>query len=149
MNHQVEQLERSVQGAGSGNWRDRRGPQMHSGPPLATQGVRRGPNPPGVKVPARKKRGEIQIAATKERVPVEITPTPKRRSVEEDRKDADIVVVDASVLVHALYKVKKWCKEGREEVIIIPLEGTLQWNDRLKLTNMEHSSEHLRLPQER
>lgn len=52
--------------------------------------------------------------------------TSGRRSVEEPKrgeKDADIVVVDSSVLVNALYQVKKWCKEGRKEVIIIPLEG--------------------------
>jgi hypothetical protein len=50
---------------------------------------------------------------------------PGRRSFEGHRieKDADIVVVDASVLVHALYQVKKWCKEGRQEKIIVPLEG--------------------------
>lgn len=38
-------------------------------------------------------------------------------------KDADVVVVDASVLVHALSQLKKWCKDGRPEVILIPLEG--------------------------
>lgn len=41
-------------------------------------------------------------------------------------KDADVVVVDASVLVHALYQVKKWCKDGRQEKIIVPLEGQCQ-----------------------
>jgi hypothetical protein len=48
-----------------------------------------------------------------------------RRSFEGHRieKDADVVVVDASVLVHALYQVKKWCKDGRQEKIIVPLEG--------------------------
>ena len=43
---------------------------------------------------------------------------------ERNEKDADIVVVDASVLIHALGQVKKWCREGREEIIIVPLEGT-------------------------
>ena len=43
---------------------------------------------------------------------------------ERNEKDADIVVVDASVLIHALGQVKKWCREGREEIIIAPLEGT-------------------------
>jgi hypothetical protein len=38
-------------------------------------------------------------------------------------KDADIIVVDASVLVHALYQVKKWSRDGRKEIIIVPLEG--------------------------
>ena len=47
-----------------------------------------------------------------------------RRS-EENRpqKDADVVIVDASVLVHGLYHLKKWCRDGREEVVIVPLEG--------------------------
>ena len=40
-------------------------------------------------------------------------------------KDADVVVVDASVLVHALPQVKKWCRDGRKEVVIVPLEGEL------------------------
>src|SRR6266404_3366875 len=38
-------------------------------------------------------------------------------------KDADVVVVDASVLVNALGQLKKWCRDGQEEVIIVPLEG--------------------------
>lgn len=40
-----------------------------------------------------------------------------------DAKEADIIVVDASVLVHALYQVKRWCKDGRDQVLIVPLEG--------------------------
>lgn len=39
------------------------------------------------------------------------------------KKDADIVVLDASVLVHALDQLKKWCKSKREEIIVVPLEG--------------------------
>jgi hypothetical protein len=39
------------------------------------------------------------------------------------KKDADIVVVDASVLIHAIGQLKAWCRNGREEVIIVPLEG--------------------------
>ncbi|KAJ2922098.1 hypothetical protein H1R20_g14987, partial [Candolleomyces eurysporus] len=107
LNHQVEQLERSVHGTASPNWRDRRGPQVNGHAPVA---ARRGPNPSGVKVAPRKQH---QVPATE----------PKRRTDDEDRKEADVIVVDASVLVHALYKVKKWCKEGRQEVIIIPLEA--------------------------
>jgi hypothetical protein len=41
----------------------------------------------------------------------------------EEEKDADVVVVDASVLVHALHQVKRWCRDGREEIVIVPLEG--------------------------
>lgn len=51
-----------------------------------------------------------------------------RKSVDGEReaekdKDVDIIVVDASVLVHALYQVKKWCRDGRAEILIVPLEG--------------------------
>ncbi|KAF5335764.1 hypothetical protein D9611_009665 [Ephemerocybe angulata] len=114
LNHQVEQLEKTVHGTASGNWRDRRGPVSIAQP------VRRGPSSPGVKVAPRKKGGESQVAQTKV---VEAVPAARRAAVEENGKDADVVVVDASVLVHALYKVKKWCREGRDEVIIIPLEA--------------------------
>ncbi|KLO12088.1 hypothetical protein SCHPADRAFT_921493 [Schizopora paradoxa] len=44
---------------------------------------------------------------------------------EEERiipKDADVVVVDASVLIHALGQMKVWAKYGRQEIIIVPLE---------------------------
>ena len=34
-------------------------------------------------------------------------------------------MVDASVLIHALYQVKKWCRDGRRKIVIIPLEGTI------------------------
>lgn len=49
-----------------------------------------------------------------------------QRRVSDDQrdKDADVVVVDASVLIHALYQVKKWCRDGREEIVIVPLEGS-------------------------
>ena len=40
-------------------------------------------------------------------------------------KEADVIVVDASVLVNALGQVKKWCRDGQEEIIIVPLEGTV------------------------
>jgi hypothetical protein len=48
-----------------------------------------------------------------------------RRSVEQERKGkkADIVVVDGGVLIHALYQVKQ-CRDGRDDVIIVPLKGT-------------------------
>jgi hypothetical protein len=118
LNHQVEQLEKTVSNGGpaSGNWRDRH--QAHErtyspGSPCATA-TKRGPNP----VTQRKKGGETPVDRT-----TNISPTARKRSGEEERKDADVVVVDASVLVNALYQVKKWCRDGREEIIIVPLEG--------------------------
>lgn len=136
LNHQVEQLEKSVtNGTASGNWRDRRQPQTNS----YTQGpldvAKRRPQSPGIKTAPvnRKRNGEIQVM-TRDRAPARdregdknaVRDSASRRgSSKEDRdgKDADIVVVDASVLVHALYQVKKWCRDGREEVVIVPLEG--------------------------
>jgi len=133
LHHQVEQLEKSVSSnpPTSGNWRDRRPPINGS-----SGAGRRGPNSPSAKGPPRKKAGGDGSSGmvTGERLPARdkdfdrstnFSPTRKRGSREEERKakDADIVVVDASVLINALYQVKKWCRDGREEVIIVPLEG--------------------------
>lgn len=46
---------------------------------------------------------------------------PRKGGVKE--KDADVIVVDASVLVNALGQLKKWCRDGQEEIVIVPLEG--------------------------
>lgn len=130
LHHQVEQLEKSVSSSGptSGNWRDRRAQ------PLTDSTGRRGPTSPSNKAAQRKKAGNILVGVTtKERTTakefdrsITTSPTARRGSAEESKvKDADIVIVDGSVLIHALYQVKKWCRDGREEVIIIPLEGVL------------------------
>ncbi|KAF5378076.1 hypothetical protein D9615_007516 [Tricholomella constricta] len=146
LNHQVEQLEKSVSapnGPASGNWRRRQAA------PAATQvslpfpngNTKRPPMAPGIKVASRRP-GEESQAARKGRAPgreqgggvprthpQEAGGGGRRRSSDEERedrkapKDADVVVVDASVLVHALYQLKKWCRDGREEVIIVPLEA--------------------------
>lgn len=134
LHHQVEQLEKTVSSSGptSNNWRDRRVQTLTNGPSAAT---RRVPNSPGGKAGQRKKPGDVSSPqGTKERSivndkdfdrSISSSPTSMRRSAERDRrtKDADIIVVDGSVLIHALYQVKRWCREGREEVIIVPLEG--------------------------
>ena len=36
---------------------------------------------------------------------------------------ADRIIIDASVLIHALNQVKNWCREDRKETLIVPLEG--------------------------
>ncbi|KIO24359.1 hypothetical protein M407DRAFT_102435 [Tulasnella calospora MUT 4182] len=38
-------------------------------------------------------------------------------------KAADRIVVDASVLIHALGTVRTWCRDSSKEVVIIPLEA--------------------------
>ena len=88
---------------------------------------RRGPTSPGGKAAQRKKAGERTTLKDIE-FDRSTTSSPTRiRSTEQERKmkDADIVVVDGSVLIHALYQVKKWCRDGREEILIVPLEGVL------------------------
>ncbi|KAJ7479803.1 hypothetical protein FB451DRAFT_1086367 [Mycena latifolia] len=113
LNHQVEQLEKS---AASGNWRNRASPVQSS--------PKRGQQQPGsnatiattAKPAPRKKNAGVLV------IPKEAHPASVRRSM-EDEKDADVVVVDASVLVHALHQVKKWCRDGRAEVVIVPLEA--------------------------
>ena len=116
LNHQVEQLEKSVHT----NWRERRSPDNWRGgeAPKRTYA--------GPKVIKKRndvspeERGRFQEGRNMERTDRE----GERRS-EENRpqKDADVVIVDASVLVHGLYHLKKWCRDGREEVVIVPLEG--------------------------
>ncbi|KAF9220607.1 hypothetical protein BS17DRAFT_797602 [Gyrodon lividus] len=130
LSHQVEQLEKSVtRGPASGNWRDRRQPQAELGVTngnanrrgnAISHGVKQRPTP-GHKS-AKKEHTEREREHGEARHREKEQP---RRSSEEagGEKDADLVVVDASVLVHALHQVKKWCREGREEIVIVPLEA--------------------------
>lgn len=106
LNHQVEQLEKSVAGKDHGAWRDRKinGSQTPSN--------RRPPQGNGSGPKIVKKSGEV--SGTDER---------RKREGAVEGKDADIVVVDASVLVHGISQVKKWCREGRSEIVIVPLEA--------------------------
>ena len=131
LTHQVEQLEKSVSAApprpppsrnyngnNNNNWRDRQRP--HS-PPSADS--KRGQLP----------IGGIRITTTnphqqQHQHQQRVRPAAARRRSAEDAKktsakEADVIVVDASVLVNALGQVKKWCRDGQEEIIIVPLEG--------------------------
>ena len=129
LNHQVEQLEKSISSNGptSGNWRDRHYPL----PPMGSS--KRGPSSAAIKM-VPKTKVETKAIPTKERDKdfnrtTTTSPGTKRTSAEDKReKDADIIVVDASVLIHALYQVKKWCRDGRQEVVIVPLEGTIHYH---------------------
>ncbi|KAF4622328.1 hypothetical protein D9613_009075 [Agrocybe pediades] len=120
LSHQVEQLEKSVSGNGpsSGNWRDRKTTNLYS--PNSAGGPKRAPNSPNPKVAQRRKADVVPPTKVAKDAAFERTARPICNGT---GKDADIVVVDASVLIHALYQVKKWCRDGREEVIIVPLEA--------------------------
>ena len=128
LSHQVEQLEKSVtRGPASGNWRDRRQPQPDPGAPHVNPNRRPPINHPPKSRPVAGQKQSRRDYPERERD----HPEPRHREKEKPRrsndsavdKDADLVIVDASVLVHALHQVKKWCREGREEIVIVPLEG--------------------------
>lgn len=36
---------------------------------------------------------------------------------------ASVIVLDASVLVYGLGQVRRWCRDERKEILIVPLEG--------------------------
>ncbi|KAF8532164.1 hypothetical protein JB92DRAFT_3080771 [Gautieria morchelliformis] len=116
LSHQVEQLEKTVgresRSTASNNWRER------SGQLVGGRGGKRGG--------AAHAQGH-QGGRKKERKDGREVAKPREQSEPsgstELEKDADTIVVDASVLVHALGQVKKWCKDGRQEVILIPLEA--------------------------
>ncbi|ESK91815.1 hypothetical protein Moror_10541 [Moniliophthora roreri MCA 2997] len=126
LNHQVEQLEKSVSnGAASGNWRDRKytsSAGYNNYTAVATN--RRPPNTASKPVNGTRKKGGDSQVTLKERDAVRTSDVGSRRKSEEEvEKDADIVIVDASVLVHSLNQVKKWCRNGRKEIVIVPLEA--------------------------
>ncbi|KAI0764260.1 hypothetical protein BD413DRAFT_483111 [Trametes elegans] len=113
LNHQVEQLEKSVHSGGS--WRGRRSPDNWRGDAKRTLS---GPGHKGAK------RRSDEVGEERQKWDGSKTEREERRSEDgKGQKDADVVVLDASVLVHGIYHLKKWCREGREEIIIVPLEA--------------------------
>lgn len=153
LSHQVEQLEKSVSaGPGSRNWRDRDRKPSHNpnhphqgqqpqrqqrngelwnpdGNGRGTFGRKRGGGagrrigggdgeiPEGGRGPSIWRREEGDLADKFGEV--------QAKKMQRKEKDADVVVLDASVLVHGLWQMKKWCRDGREEIIVVPLEGEL------------------------
>lgn len=117
LNHQVEQLEKS---AASRNWRASGNPQTYA--------KRSGANTTTTTTIAAAPKGSPRKKTIAPMGGVFTLPAPgaplARRSLEDDSgHDADVVVVDASVLVHALHQIKRWCRDGRSEVLIVPLEA--------------------------
>ncbi|KAJ6511207.1 hypothetical protein C8R45DRAFT_402935, partial [Mycena sanguinolenta] len=119
LNHQVEQLEKSAANANV-NWRTR------SQPPAS-------PNPKRVNHGGQGKRSSQQQQQPRN-TGSNANSNGQRRSFDDPKtsekegkilseKDADIVVVDASVLIHALPAVRAWAHPSRTEVLIVPLEA--------------------------
>jgi len=119
LSHQVEQLEKSVNNRipGTANWRDRRAPHSDQGGRNSSGGNH---NPPGTLTFRR-----VSDSSPKQRIDDrsfrDSSDHKQRRG--KDTKDADVIVLDASVLIHALGQLKRWSRDGREEIIIVPLEG--------------------------
>ena len=137
LTHQVEQLEKSVSASPprnnnntynhNNNWRDRQRSHPSTDSKrgqLPVGGIRftTTTSPPTANQPYQRDQ--------KER-PMNVGAGPRKRGADDfhprkggvKEKDADVIVVDASVLVNALGQVKKWCRDGQEEIIIVPLEG--------------------------
>ncbi|KAI0753594.1 hypothetical protein BC629DRAFT_1296992 [Irpex lacteus] len=125
LSHQVEQLEQKVvgsgRGGGGGNWREGRRGQGFQGRGTGEREWGRRGGGGGVKGQGRRNgSGSEAEYSTQRRWRDE---SRGEREREEKEKDADVVVVDVSVLVHGISHLKKWCREGRQEVVIIPLEA--------------------------
>lgn len=124
LSHQVEQLEKSVaQGATSGDWRDRRQKPESSPPRNGQRGIINmnhrlaSPQPkPQAKPAGKKQTGELANGNALH---------DDNRSRRPSDPVIDVVVVDVSVLVHAIHQLKLWCRSDRKEKIIVPLEGTV------------------------
>src|ERR1700733_10816707 len=153
LTHQVEQLEKSVSAApprpspsrnhnsnsnnnNNNNWRDRQ--RSH---PQQSADSKRGQLP----------IGGIRITTTHayqqhQQQQRERPGATKTRGAEDAKKtsakEADVIVVDASVLVNALGQVKKWCRDGQEEIIIVPLEGTVSFSPTLSCLFLSSTRDH-------
>ncbi|KAF8264238.1 hypothetical protein EI94DRAFT_1593913, partial [Lactarius quietus] len=136
LTHQVEQLEKTVSASPprnnnhNNNWRDRQRPHPH---PSADS--KRGQLPVGgirFTTTATNPTGNQPYQRDQKDRPMAVGPGPRKRGGDDfhsrkgggvREKDVDVIVVDASVLVNALGQLKKWCRDGQEEIIIVPLEA--------------------------
>lgn len=115
LSHKVEELEKTVStspNTGGMYYKSRRGSQGADG---GGRG-RGGPRQSRTSRPRNDEDLKARPAADKERVS-------DGEGICAGKKDADVVVVDASALVHSLGQLKAWCRNNREEVIVVPLEG--------------------------
>lgn len=81
-------------------------------------------NVSGGNTPVRKRSFSLHpdpAAASGELAPSPIIVT----HVKEKPTMASVIVLDASVLVYGLAQVKRWCKDERKEILIVPLEGDI------------------------
>lgn len=136
LNHQVEQLERKVtsgNGRGrGGGWREERrfgspraGPGSNEHPTDRNSNYKKGGAPGGGGARMQKRHVSSPEAGHGQVAEEKIQMSWRDESKPDNLKDADIVVLDASVLIHGISYLKKLCRDGRQEIVIIPLEGTV------------------------
>ncbi|KAF8335357.1 uncharacterized protein EI90DRAFT_321232 [Cantharellus anzutake] len=134
LGHQVEQLEnRAFTGASGRGGRGRggrgrpwAGPDSQArgsaGNPVARSNVRGGGSS-GVPVLIPPKE-HAQVGRKRS---FTLHPDPDAKPIVPRERErtamANIIILDASILVHALGQVKRWCKEERKEILVIPLEA--------------------------
>ena len=124
LSHKVQQLEKTVNGSRREYGRDRdRGTsptkELNRSSVNGRGPTRRGG--PGNNAKARTQRGSGDMHIESEKSDAD-----EKHKIEKHVKDADVVVVDASVLVHALGQLKAWCRKDRKEIVLVPLEGKLK-----------------------
>jgi hypothetical protein len=119
LHHQVEQLEKSVNDRvpGTTNWRDRRVPHSDQGGRNSSEKHLNSPDA----LTSRRASGSPPKQRTDNRPLRDFSDKKWNRG--RETKEAEVIILDASVLIHALGQLKKWSREGREEIIIVPLEG--------------------------
>lgn len=110
LSHQVEQLEKSVQSDGYGN-----GSRGYKDQNANRRGRRGGGH--YTSTPQSDRKRERNGKEDK------IVDTKIRTEGFDVKKEADVVVLDASVLIHCLNRIKDWCRKGRQEILVVPLEA--------------------------
>ena len=124
LSHQVQQLEKSVGGNRREFTRDKDRGASPTNELMRGGGGGRGSGRRGGGPGAGGRRRGLRVSgdalAESEKSDVD-----ERDKGEKPKKDADVVVVDASLLVHALGQLKAWCRKDREEIVVVPLEGEL------------------------
>jgi hypothetical protein len=151
LSHQVEQLEKSVQSVDlrGNNWRNRNEGRRDRRPASdydrgnrsQTNGANlRGPLPVGgIRIATKNSPNNAFDRSANAR----FTDGDREPRLNKAEKEGDIIVLDASVLVNALGQVRKWCRDGRDEILIVPLEGVSFIKSygyrNLKLRSTEHA----------
>ncbi|KZS87680.1 hypothetical protein SISNIDRAFT_460611 [Sistotremastrum niveocremeum HHB9708] len=122
--HQVEQLERSVNtksnhydsNNGGNHWRGRHNRHRSDSHPRQQNESRRANT-------RDDNRHEGFDATPTPRVNGRRSPNAVNGTPDNQSSTADVVITDASLLIHAPSQLRKWCQQSRSETVIVPLEA--------------------------